>query len=49
MWQMYWKNWWQLWPYYNRTIYTYDETRKDATKYAVSIFCFGPLQMRWYS
>lgn len=42
-WQMYWPNWWRLWPSY----------RKEKLDYygiacAGFTFCFGPLQIRGY-
>lgn len=42
MWQLYWPNWWKLWPHYNRT---------PDRDYPVNhnLFCIGPLQIRWYS
>lgn len=42
MWQLYWPNWWKLWPHYHS-----DDGRDDLL--ICKVFCFGPLQFRWYS
>lgn len=44
-WQMYWPNWWKLWPYFNKT----EEFESPNIIYYSNVFCFGPFQARWYS
>lgn len=41
-WQMYWPNWWKLYPFYTKTL------DKDFSIF-VNWAGFGPFQIRWYS
>lgn len=39
-WQMYWPNWWKLWPAWG--------SHPDDFGPVIHYFGFGPLQLRWF-
>jgi hypothetical protein len=43
VWQMYWPNWWQIWPVWRKTL--------DADGFGLyhNLLCIGPLQCMWWS
>lgn len=42
--QLYWPNWWKLWPNYSVNKDDY-----NGRLFYHHTFCFGPLQFRWKS
>lgn len=41
-WQLYWPNWWKLWPYYN-----YIDDEYNGIPMRSYWFCFGAFQCNW--
>lgn len=48
-WQLYWKNWWKLWPYYRAEWDMSTNEGFNDYEMRLHVFAFGPLQIRWYS
>ena len=44
-WQMYWRNWWKLWPTYRK----YEDYAYSRLVIHDHVFCFGAFQCSWKS
>ncbi len=42
--QLYWPNWWKLYPHWVRS----EETYGNLFVYTFTVFSFGPFQCKWY-
>ena len=43
IWQMYWPNWWKIYPIWKKTF------KEDAFNMTHNLLCIGPFQIMWWS